>query len=323
MRRNVLITSAGRRGKLTKIFQRELAALFLEARVFAADLRPEVSAACQIVERSFVVPAVDDPRYTEQLIDLCICHDVGLVVPTIDPELPVLAARRGEFTAADIAVAVSDASFVAIGRDKRQTERWFFELGVLTPRTIEPHTATDFPIFAKPFDGSCSQGTRIIQSAAELTPTLAADPRMMFVEFLPPDEYDEYTLDMYYDRDSRLRCCVPRLRIETRGGEVSKSRTCRTPAIDPVCRALEHVAGARGCITAQVFVHRQSLRLFGIEINPRFGGGYPLSYDAGANYPRWLVLEYLLGKKIESFDDWENNLTMLRYDDHVLVRGAA
>jgi carbamoyl-phosphate synthase large subunit len=323
MRRNVLITSAGRRGKLAAIFRHELALLIPDARVFAADLRPEASAACQIADDSFAVPAVNNPHYAERLIELCMLHDIGLVVPTIDPELPVLADRRDEFAAAGIAVAVSDSAFVSICRDKRRTERWFNQRGVSTPQTISPHTATEFPIFAKPFDGSCSQGTYIIRSAADLTPGLVSDPRTMFVEYVSPEEHDEYTLDMYYDCDSRLRCCVPRLRIETRGGEVSKSRTCRAPAIGRILSALAYVAGARGCITLQVFVHRESLRLLGIEINPRFGGGYPLSYDAGANYPRWLIQEHLLEQKIESFDDWEDNLTMLRYDDHVLVRGAA
>ncbi|RTZ49695.1 hypothetical protein EJ377_05105 [Chryseobacterium arthrosphaerae] len=58
----------------------------------------------------------------------------------------------------------------------------------------------------------------------------------------------------------------------------------------------------------------------GIEINPRFGGGYPLSYLAGANYPEWLLKEYFMGHDIPYFEDWEDNLLMLRYDDEVLVR---
>jgi carbamoyl-phosphate synthase large subunit len=60
-----------------------------------------------------------------------------------------------------------------------------------------------------------------------------------------------------------------------------------------------------------------------IEINPRVGGGIPLSYQAGANFPRWLLEEYILNQEIEYFDDWESNLTMLRYDGQVFVRGAA
>lgn len=58
----------------------------------------------------------------------------------------------------------------------------------------------------------------------------------------------------------------------------------------------------------------------GIEVNPRFGGGYPLSYLAGANFPKWIMEEYLLNKEItDNFNSWESNLLMLRYDNEILV----
>ena len=82
---------------------------------------------------------------------------------------------------------------------------------------------------------------------------------------------------------------------------------------------LAKIDGACGCLTMQFFLNKITRRIIGIEINPRFGGGYPLSYLAGANYPKWLIEEYILEKNIPFFNDWENNLLMLRYDDEVLV----
>ena len=61
------------------------------------------------------------------------------------------------------------------------------------------------------------------------------------------------------------------------------------------------------------------LRIVGIEINPRFGGGYPLSYLAGGNFPKWLIEEHLLHKEVSYFEDWKDNLLMLRYDAEVLI----
>lgn len=74
-----------------------------------------------------------------------------------------------------------------------------------------------------------------------------------------------------------------------------------------------------GCITLQLFYNEVTGSVCGIEINPRFGGGYPLSYSAGANFPKWIIQEYLLGQKIEFFNEWEDNLLMLRYDDEILI----
>ena len=57
-----------------------------------------------------------------------------------------------------------------------------------------------------------------------------------------------------------------------------------------------------------------------IEINPRFGGGYPLTYFSGANFAKYLIKDYL-DEKLSYFEDWKENLVMLRFDAEVLVDG--
>ncbi len=145
------------------------------------------------------------------------------------------------------------------------------------------------------------------------------DEKMMFMEYIDPTHI-EFTVDVYYDRMGQLKCAVPRQRIEVRGGEVSKGATRRHFVYEYLLPRLAKLRGARGCITVQVFANETIGRFAALEINPRFGGGYPLSYSAGANYPGWLIDEYLLGREIKFFDKWENNLLMLRYDAKVLVR---
>jgi len=90
--------------------------------------------------------------------------------------------------------------------------------------------------------------------------------------------------------------------------------------LELVWKRMERIEGFRGCITLQVFKNKETGKIIGNEINPRFGGGYPLSYRAGANFPDWLIREYLLNGEIERFDDWEENLLMLRYDAEVFIR---
>jgi carbamoyl-phosphate synthase large subunit len=45
-----------------------------------------------------------------------------------------------------------------------------------------------------------------------------------------------------------------------------------------------------------IFLNKITRRKVAIEINPRFGGGYPLSY-LRTNFPKWIIEEYLLDKK--------------------------
>lgn len=323
MLQNLLITSAGRRGMLVQLFQKELRQRFPKAQVLAGDLRPELSAACRLADGYFELPSVRSDEYIDCLISECISRKVGMVVPTIDTELLTLAKSRDRFAEHGIAVVISDVPLVQSCRDKRQTNELFKQIGLNVPAATSQPTADDLPLFARPFDGSCSVDTHVLRKPDDITSTLLDNPRMTFAEYLDPAQHDEYTIDMYYDRQHDLKCVVPRLRLETRAGEVSKGRTTKLPEIDALWSIFSNLRGAIGCLTVQVFRHRESGKLFGIEINPRFGGGYPLSYQAGANFPGWLLDEYLLNQSVESHHGWENDLTMLRYDGQVFVRGSA
>ena len=80
-----------------------------------------------------------------------------------------------------------------------------------------------------------------------------------------------------------------------------------------------YMKGVVGCICIQLFYRENDKDVVGIEINPRFGGGYPMSYHAGANFPQFIVEEYLMDKTINYTEDWRNNTLLLRYDSEVIV----
>jgi carbamoyl-phosphate synthase large subunit len=319
--KNVLVLSAGRRVELVEAFSAELRALVPGAKVFAADLSPHLAPACQVADAAFAVPRVTDAEYCDRIIEICVSNSIGLVVPTIDTELLVLAKRAGDFAARGIHLVISSPELVGYCRDKRRTAAFLEEVGIRSPQIYDVNDLT-FPCFAKPYDGSCSVGASMVQSRENLTQDMLDNPRMMFAELIGKD-HAEYTVDAYYNKSGKLCCLVPRERIEVRGGEVSKGATRRHALYDFLLPRLETIPGARGCLTFQFFAKVEEGRFLAIEINPRFGGGYPLSYAAGANYPGWLIREYLLGEKIGFFDQWEQDLLMLRYDAKVLVRGYA
>lgn len=317
MNTNILLLSAGRRVELARAFSTELIKRGLKAKVLATDLRPGLSAACQVVDYSIKSPRVTDSSYIDFLLSKGKEEGVGLIIPTIDTELELLAKNRDVFASEGMHLVVCDEALVKICRDKRLTRDLFTHVGIDTPEIYGQHSIK-YPCFAKPYDGSCSIGASIVKNPAEISSSMLSDPKMMFMELID-DSYLEYTVDAYYDREGILRCMVPRQRIETRGGEVSKGVTRRNHVYDYLRQKLELIKGARGCITLQLFSNFDTGRFAALEINPRFGGGYPLSYRAGANYPGWLIDEYFLDFKISNFDGWENDLLMLRYDAEVLV----
>ena len=315
---NILITSAGKRVALTRYFKETLSRFFPEAKVYTTDMRPDMAPAAYVSDGCFAVPRVTAPEYPDLLLSLCREQGVGIVVPTIDTELMVLAAQKERFAQEGIHVIVGDEAFVGVCRDKRLTGDFFAAHDIRVPRPIDKHHPT-FPLFAKPYDGSLSTNLHFITKPEELTDDILRDDKLLFMEYIDRKVYKEYTVDMYFGRDHEVKSIVPRERIEIRAGEINKGRTAKNAIVPYLKERLARLDGCVGCICIQLFLHPDTRDIVGIEVNPRFGGGYPLTYMSGANYPELLIREYLLGERVAYDEGWTDGKLMLRYDDAVFV----
>lgn len=318
MKSNIIITSAGQRVSLVKDFQETLRRFFPDGKVYTTDMNPKMAPAAYVSDGCFEVPRCTSEDYIEALLTICLGNGIGLIVPTIDTELAILSANKDVFIKQGICVSVSDYDFVMMCRDKRNTGAFFERNGIRVPKPIDKFHPT-FPLFAKPYDGSLSTNLHYIKTAEELTDEIMNDPKLLFMEWIDKEIYKEYTVDMYYGRDNRVKCIVPRERIKIRAGEINKGMTEKNPLTSYLFERLETIKGCVGCICIQLFLNPQTDDVVGIEINPRFGGGYPQTYAAGGNYPEYLIREYFLGEEIAYFDGWKDHLLMLRYDDAVYV----
>lgn len=318
MNYNILITSAGKRVALTQYFKETLNRFFPEAKVFITDMNPEMAPVSYVSDGAFAVPRVTDPEYPKILLKICEGNNIGMIIATIDTELLLLSDLKDEFDKKGIKVIVSDKPFITLCRDKRNTGEFFETHSVRVPKEVDKYNPT-FPLFAKPYDGSLSTNLHYIKNQEELTQEILNDPKLLFMEYIDKKVYKEYTVDMYYGKDNRVKCIVPRERIEIRAGEINKGRTAKNEILSFLKEKLGYIEGCVGCICVQLFFHPETKDMVGIEINPRFGGGYPLSYNCGGNFPELLIREYFMGETIEYFDDWKDGMLMLRYDDAVYV----
>ena len=321
---NVLISSAGRRVGLLRAFRAAIAGIGAAGRIVAADAGLDAPAA-HLADAFHRVPRCSDKGFVGALADICRQECVGVIVPTIDTELPSYARHRDELAAQGVQVASSGAETVRIAGDKRLSHAWLRENGfpavrqtTISRARLETHDWT-FPLIAKPAAGSASLGVRRLRSRAELL--ALPDTEDLVVEEIAPGV--EYTVHVYVDRRGRCLSAVPCRRLEVRAGEVSKGLTAKKPALMELARAIaEALPDARGPLNIQVFEAPDgSLRA--IEINARFGGGYPLAHHAGARFPQW-ILDEAQGKPVEpAFGAWQDDLAMLRFDDAVFLSGAA
>lgn len=316
---NILILSAGRRVELVSAFKRDLAMYYPDGQVFCADMNPDLSSACKAAHQAFKVPPALAVDYLDCVKKICLENSVGLVIPTIDTELLLLSENRLIFEKENIHVIISDQELIALCRDKRKTATLFNALSIDYPKIFSKESIT-FPCFCKPYDGSRSVGAMVIKQKSDLTDECLNNPKNMFMELIP-NTFCEYTVDAYYSQNGDLKSLVPRKRLEVRDGEVSKGVTRKNFVYDILLKKLDHLHGARGCITFQFFVNEEQKIIKGLEVNPRFGGGYPLTDSAEATFAKWLIEEYLLEREPQFFDNWESDLLMLRYDAKVLSHG--
>lgn len=318
---NVLLTCAGRRVALMAAFRRACEALGLAGRVLAADAT-SASAAFHEADEGLLVPRVDSDEYIPVLLDLVAEHDVKLLCPMTDLDLLALARHRDDFGAAGCTAMIACEETIALCRDKAATAKVLAAGGLASVHTVtlgrfreEPF----YPCFAKPAFGSASVGAAAIRSERELEAHVARyGPDLVIQEWASGQEF---TLDVYRSRDGVVRCVVPRQRLAVRSGEVEKAVTVRDEAlIEAGVRAGVLLGDLWGvfCCQCRRASPRRPPKFF--EVNPRFGGGAPLSIAAGADLARYL-LEEVTGREISAeVGRFTPNLLMLRYDQAAFVQ---
>jgi len=317
----VLFTCIGRRVSLLNSFRRAAKQLKINASFFGTDTTP-LSPALQLCDKGFLVKPVTHAGYIRQLLSIVKTNKVKLLVPTVDLDLKVLARNKPKFAAMGCCVLISAPHVIGTCQDKRKTYHFLLKNGFDTPFTLTVADAISkkklpWPCFLKPWDGYASRGNAVVNNRKELLFFAGRIPNPICQEFI---KGIEHTCDVYVDFDMKVRCVVPRRRIEVRSGEVSKSQIVKNPAVmKQAAKLVEALGAGPGVVTLQLFLTDDDKLKF-IEINPRFGGGVPLSIEAGADFPKW-ILQDLLGRRTNiSFDGFKDDLIMLRYDDEVWMQ---
>jgi len=314
----ILFTCIGRRVSLLNSFRTAAKQLGIKAVFYGTDTTV-LSSAMQLCDKGFVVKPTVHADYIRQLLSIVKTNKIKLLVPTVDLDLKVLAENKAKFAAAGCCVLVSKPNVVDICQDKRKTFSFLLKNGFDTPLTMSAHRVLakkklNLPYFLKPWDGYASKGNAVVKNRRELEVFSKRIYNCIVQEFV---KGTEYTCDVYVDFNMKVRCVVPRKRIEIRSGEVSKGQVVKNIGImTEAAKLVEKLGAGPGVITLQLFLTEKGKIKF-IEVNPRFGGGAPLSIKAGANFPKWILQELLETKTNIRFDGFKNNLIMLRYDSEV------
>jgi len=314
---NILILSAGRRVELVQCFQRAAKKLNIKSNIVAADCS-SIAPALYFADRTCQLPRINEPNYISSIIDVCNKENISLIIPTIDTDLLLLAENKKlieEKTNAK--VLISDIRVVKICRDKIKTQKFLEENNFSVPKMyiddeIESGNVK-YPVFIKPKSGSSSINAFKVNNSTELKIYRSIIDEPIVQEFI---EGEEYTVDVFLDFESNIITIVPRVRINTRSGEISKGKIIKDrEIINDVCRLMK-VLKPIGHITVQLMKTKRGIEY--IEINPRFGGGAPMSIQSGADSCENLY-RLLMGEKLKYNENYRDNIIFLRFDNSICL----
>lgn len=314
---NILILSVGRRVELVKLFQKALKSLNLDGKVIGTDII-KTAPALQFVDSYHIIERVDNENYIKTILDICLKEKINLIIPTIDTELMKLAENKKMIEdISNTKINISDLSVIKVCRDKKATQEFFEKNNFLVPKEIKLEDLKlkkyTFPLFIKPLNGSSSMNAFKITNEEELNFFIKYVPNPIIQEMIFGDEY---TVDVFCDFTSEPITIVPRKRIATRSGEISKGIILKDKEIIEEVKKLVKVLKPKGHITVQCIKTEKGVKF--IEINPRFGGGAPMSIIAGANSCKNLI-SLCLGKKLSYNENYKENLLGLRYDETIFI----
>lgn len=292
---HILFTGTGRRVELLQAFRQAALRLGVNLKIYGADMAGDAPASA-FCDYSRKICAMRDADYIPQLLEICRRDSIDLLIPTIDTDLIVLSENRERFMAIGTRVMISSADKIALCRDKNNTYDFFVSCGLRAPRPTNDYHRYEgpYPCFIKPKDGSSSVNAFKVERPQELAAYAARIGDYIIQPFI---DGTEYTIDIFCDFDGNPIYIVPRERIAVRSGEVLKTRITLDKRMIGEAGRLVRQFHPCGAITVQLIRQKDSGEDYFIEINPRYGGGAPLSMKAGADSPA-AVLRLLTGETL-------------------------
>lgn len=300
----ILVTSVGQRGYLLDYFRASMGAGDV---VMAADAF-EFAPAFGNADRCFTLPRGSDLQFADRLLGLCEQHQVDAVLSINDLELLSLAHLRDRLAIRGTTAIVSSPEVIAVCYDKYLAGVFLAEKGFAVPRTwrTDEVLAGELdglagPVIVKPRQGSGSRDVSLLPNAraarlhAEQQAAIdsAASQRFLFQEYV---DGKQFSLHIFNDERGRPVRVVVTANLQSHMlGETFHLETVAEPALLELGWRLGEALGHVGPLC--VDVHWRDGRWFVLDLNPRFGGGYPAVHLAGGDFTG-LIVDMVRGKPL-------------------------
>jgi carbamoyl-phosphate synthase large subunit len=314
---NILFTCAGRRNYLLNFFKDELKGNGL---IMAADMQMSAPAMA-VADKIFLVQPVYSEGYIEGLVKICQENKINALISLNDLELPLLSKHKVDFAKVGTKVIIADSAAIDISFDKKRTIEFANSIGIKTPKTYTNYNEAiaaleqrelSFPLVVKPRWGSASIGLEFPINLEEfelafrllklrLGRTMLAQASKSDFEnaILIQEKIEgiEYGIDILNDFNGKTQQVYVKEKLAMRAGETDKSVLREKPLIEAIGFKIGNTLNHIGNLDCDVFEKDDEYYL--LEMNPRFGGGYPFTHYSGGNYVK-AIITWLNGENYES-----------------------
>lgn len=291
---NVLVTSAGSTNGVNII------KALKGHRVVAADCN-EMSAGLYMSDVFFIVPKATDENFISVIREIVRNQEIDIILPSHSEEIKA-------FIQSDLSnkLVLSPLDVYQVTENKILCRAFLSNIGVLIPKQY-PQT---FPVIVKPIIGTGSKGTVKVNTPEELNFYYKKD--MFYEEFI---DGVEYTIDGVSNFNGKMVCCLPRIRLEKKGGLATKCITEKNEELEKLAKKIAEEMKLVGVWNLQCI--KKNGKYYFIDINNRFpSGGMPLATASGMNIPL-ILLDILKGKEVTPTLVYGK--TMLRYYDSIIL----
>lgn len=312
---NILITSAGRRGYIVEYFKK---ALKEKGEVHVGNSSP-FSTAFAYADRTVITPLIYSEEYIPFLLSYCKKYSITVLISLFDIDIMILAQNKKRFKEEGIHVIVSDSEVIRRCNDKWETYCFCRRQNIDTPATyIDLIKANDelkvgnlqFPVIIKPRWGMGSLQIYSAYNCEELEllyKKCKRDIRKTYLKYESNVDIEnsvliqqqlvgqEYGIDIINDLQGKFQRAIAKKKYGLRAGETDCAEIIRNDEMDKFSKHLASIMGHIGNLDVDAFIFNGKIYL--LEMNARFGGGYPFSHLAGIDLPS-AIIKWVSGEKL-------------------------
>ncbi len=294
---NLLFSCIGKRGYIADFFREHLSP---EDRIIGSSNTPWTPG-FRHCDKSYILPDIASDEYIPAVKEVCRLESISAILSFFDPDTAALSRHIEEFRALGVVPVMPSAPVCETCFDKYQTFLFLRKHRIQTAMTYKSVAEAlagvrsgqvRYPLYVKPRFGFASRNTLLTRNEKELTVFFQLEEQMLVQECLVGEAFN---FDMLSDLESRVVSVVVWRKLLSRMGETERAITFRDQNLVQFGVELGTLLGNVGPLDADLFVKDGSIYV--LELNPRFGGGYPTSHLAGADFPA-LIVQMLRGIKV-------------------------